>query len=216
MSSDPANALRRHADRYEAAARLGDMAGVRGAVDAALATGASVQEVHAFVIAPAMAEIGRLWERGTIGVAAEQVATAITLEEISRLYGLAPAPSLFREEILLSAIEGEAHVLGLRMSADLLAGGGFRIRYLGAGVRRATLLEAAASSEPAAVVLSIKRLELADELRESVSALRDVCAAKLIVAGDGVPADLRGSEVAIYVPGLDGIVAAVEAALSSR
>lgn len=203
--------MRKHVDRYEAAARVGDMAGVRRAVDGALRTGASVEDVHARVIAPAMVEIGRLWERGSLGVADEHLATAITVEEIARLYELAPAPALFREEVLLAAVEGEEHVLGLRMSADLLQGAGFRTRYLGADVAIASLEQELRAAPPAVVVLSVKRAELAETMRAGVQAVAANSRAAVVVAGDGVPADLREGGAAVYVSGVNGLVSAVEA-----
>jgi methanogenic corrinoid protein MtbC1 len=214
MSSDPAHALRRFADRYEAAARLGDMAGVSRAVDDARATGAAIPDIHAFVIAPAMVAIGDLWERGALGVADEHLATAITIKEVERLYELSPTADLFREEIVLAAVEGEEHVLGLRMSADLLEAAGFRTHYLGGGVPASALVEFVVRSRPAAVVLSVKQPSLGMVLTSEVRALGESSGAFVLVGGDGVPGSLRQGGPPVYVPGVDAIVDAVERALA--
>jgi methanogenic corrinoid protein MtbC1 len=204
--------LLKHSHRYEAAARLGDVAGVRRTVDAALGTGAAVRDVHAFVIAPAMVEIGALWERGSLGVADEHLATAITVKEIERLYRLHPDGELFREDVVLAAVEGEQHVLGLRMSADLLEVAGFRTRYLGGDLPVASLLEFIEKQSPAVVVLSVKQPELGEALRSELESLRHSSSAppRIVVAGDGVPEALRDGEDPLYVAGVDQIVAAVE------
>ena len=44
--------------------------------------------------------------------------------------------------MLLAAVEGEHHVLGLRMTADALAAAGFDVVYLGADVPEDSLLNA--------------------------------------------------------------------------
>ncbi len=207
-----ADTLLKHSHRYEAAARLGDAAGVRRAVDGALGSGAAVREVHAFVIAPAMVEIGALWERGSLGVADEHLATAITVKEIERLYRDDPAVELFREDVVLACVEGEQHVLGLRMSADLLEVAGFRTHFLGGDVPRESLLEFVQARSPAVVVLSVKRAELGDALLAELESLREGGGAptRIVVAGDGVPEALRGGADPLYVAGVDQIVAAVE------
>lgn len=209
----PSLDLRKHAHRYEAAARSGEVAGVRRAVDGALATGATVPEIHAFVIAPAMVEIGALWERGSLGVADEHLATAITIKEIERLYRLQPARELFREEVVLAAVEGEQHVLGLRMSADLLEVAGFRARYLGGDVPRESLLEFVAGRSPAVVVLSAKQARSGEPMIAEVAALQGRTSAHIVVAGDGVPQTLRRGEGLLYVSGVEAIVPAVESLL---
>jgi methanogenic corrinoid protein MtbC1 len=56
--------------------------------------------------------------------------------------------------VLLAAVEGEHHVLGLRMIADALRAGGHDVVYLGADVPEDSLLTAVDRHAPQAVCLT--------------------------------------------------------------
>ena len=68
-------------------------------------------------------------------VADEHLATGIAERSLVRLLDqLRSSPSAGREKVLLAAPEGERHVVGLRMIADVLDGAGFEVLYLGQDV----------------------------------------------------------------------------------
>lgn len=127
------------------------------------------------VIAPAMHELGRLWEAGAITVADEHLATALTYRVLAAIRSL----ELFEGEestpprpcALMAAVQGEQHALGLRMAADLLEDRGYRVAYLGADVPNDTLLEAVRASSPDLLGLSATMPESARRLEEVVGAV---------------------------------------------
>lgn len=122
------------ATRYLVALRSGSAAAA--VVDEALADGMEPAAVQSRVIESAMDRIGHLWQSGAVNVADEHLATAISDEVRPRLFPrLLRAPPGSRERVFLAAVEGEHHVLGLRMVADVLEGAGFDVLYLGADVR---------------------------------------------------------------------------------
>ncbi|HZL05810.1 MAG TPA: B12-binding domain-containing protein, partial [Coriobacteriia bacterium] len=139
----PARANRRTGDgvtgrlarAYADTMRVGDPHAAATVIDDALSAGLSSVEIQARVIAPAMWGIGELWEGGGLTVAQEHLATAVSHHVLTRLY-----PGLLRREqrrgdtVVVGAVHGEHHVLGLRMVADVFEGAGFDVRFLGADV----------------------------------------------------------------------------------
>ena len=80
-----------------------------------------------------MKTIGELWERDAISVADEHLATEISQRVAARLFwrALNGRPRR-RERVVMAAVQGEEHVLGLRLAADVLESAGFDVLYLGA------------------------------------------------------------------------------------
>jgi diguanylate cyclase (GGDEF)-like protein len=145
------------------------------------------------VIAPAMRTIGDLWETGALTVAGEHLATAISHHVLARLY-----PQLFGRTqrrgatVVVAGVEGEHHVLGLRMAADVFEGAGYDVRFLGADVPQASLLALVAEHQPAIVALGVTMPSRATTLMQQLRALRDhYPALQLVVGGPAVPMQMR-------------------------
>ena len=86
------------------------------------------------VIAPAMHEIGRLWETAQISVAQEHLSTQITQAAIAtlslHLQGRAPVGA--GRVAVAASSPGEMHGLGTQMVADFLETQGWEVLNLGA------------------------------------------------------------------------------------
>ena len=120
--------------------RVGDPRDAAVVVDDALASGLSSVEVQSRVIAPAMWGIGELWERGGLSVAQEHLATAVSHHVLARLYpGVLGHVRRGGDTVVVAAVHGEHHVLGLRMVADVFEGAGFDVRFLVLMFRRVRL-----------------------------------------------------------------------------
>jgi methanogenic corrinoid protein MtbC1 len=161
------------------AVRAADAAAAYRIASSALAQGMTMPQLYQRVITPALYEIGKLWEKGALTVADEHLATALTHRVLASLRppvrveasaGEQPAPT--EKRVLLAAVEGEQHALGLRMAADILEDAGFRTIYLGADVPTDALLQSVASLSPDLVALSATMPELAPRLEEVAGALR--------------------------------------------
>jgi methanogenic corrinoid protein MtbC1 len=128
------------------------------------------------VIAPAMHELGRLWEAGAITTADEHLATAVT----HRVLGALRPPAAFEHSgvaaespcALMAAVQGEQHALGLRMAADLLEDSGYRVAYLGADVPGEALLQAVRTFAPNLLALSATMPESTQHLEAVVEEVR--------------------------------------------
>lgn len=181
-SAGTENSTSREAERVAArfsrlyldALRAADAAGAYRTASAALDQGLTVPELYQRVIAPAMYEIGNLWERGAITVADEHLATALTHRVLAALRPplQGEAGETARGRVMLAAVEGEQHALGLRMAADVLEEAGFRILYLGADLPTEALLKAISSLSPDLLALGVTMRELAPRLHEVARAVR--------------------------------------------
>ncbi len=159
--------------RYLETLRAADAAGAYRVVAGALREGMTTPELYQRVIAPAMHEIGALWERGAITVADEHQATALTNRVLAALRpppGDAASPQ--RGRALLAAVEGEQHALGLRMAADLLEDAGYETVYLGADVPTDALMRAVKTFSPDLVALTATMQALAPQLEAVAGELR--------------------------------------------
>jgi len=142
------------------------------------------------VIAPAMHEIGRLWQRGALTVADEHLATALTnrvLAALRRPWGEGPVADpgarVKRGRVLLAAVEGERHALGLRMAADVLEDVGYEPLYLGADVPTEALLQAVGSLSPDLVALAATLPTLARRLEAVAGELRRAYPGLVLLVG---------------------------------
>jgi methanogenic corrinoid protein MtbC1 len=99
-----------------------DARGARRLIDDALASGVSASTLYLHVIAPAMHEVGRLWETSEVSVAQEHLATQVTQVVIASLglhvYGGRPVGA--GRVAVVSSSPGEMHALGGQMVADFL------------------------------------------------------------------------------------------------
>ncbi len=180
--------------------RVGDPRGAAAVVDDALASGLSSVEIQSRVIAPAMWGIGELWERGGLSVAQEHLATAVSHHVLARLYpGVLGHVRRRGDTVVVAAVHGEHHVLGLRMVADVFEGAGFDVRFLGADVPEGSLAAWVSEHRPATVALGVTMPLGAATLARQLQGLRESDPElRLIIGGQGVPAALRESAGVLY------------------
>ncbi len=202
---------RQLARRYGDALRAASTTAADAVVDEAIAVGASVPEVQTEVIGPAMYRIGDLWEQGAISVADEHLATAISHQALIRLFTkLQVAPPRSREKVLLAAVAGQRHVLGLRMVADVLEGAGFDVLYLGADVPTDSLASIVLEHQPAVTGLGCPSVDGSPALGAAITAIAETGVdTRIMLGGDGVPEGLRN----VGYPWLDdtiGVLSVVE------
>lgn len=167
----------RLARAYLEALRAADAAGAYKVATRGLDEGMSLAELYQGVVAPAMHELGRLWEKGAITVADEHLATAVTHRVLAALRPPGFVSQGFEQgsdkpRAMLAAVQGEQHALGLRMAADLLEDAGYQTLYLGADVPSEALLQALATLSPDLLALSATMPESAQTLEEVAARVR--------------------------------------------
>jgi MerR family transcriptional regulator, light-induced transcriptional regulator len=191
----------RLAEAYTDAMRVGDPAAAMVVIDEGQSAGLSAVAIQARVIAPAMRAVGVLWERGVVTVAEEHLATAVSDRVLTSLY-----PGLLRrvrrggDTVVVAAVHGEHHVLGLRMVADVFEAYGFDVRFLGADVPESSLIAWVQEHRPAAVALGVTMPLGASTLARQVIALRELDPdLPVIIGGQGVPAVRRQGDGVLYL-----------------
>jgi MerR family transcriptional regulator, light-induced transcriptional regulator len=184
---------------------------LRDAIEADVPEG----EIDEVVIAPALRAVGDFWEAGELTVAEEHLATEIALRVIAlqreafRVVRRRPGAI-----VLLAAVEGEQHVVGLRMAGSLLAHAGYEVKQLGASVPVADLGAMVDRHEPAVVGLSATMPATGTKVAETVAAVRAARpSTAIVVGGAGLPDDVleqpalrRCRRAPDVVPVVDGLV----------
>lgn len=158
---------------------------VREAIDADVGE-AGIDEL---IIAPAMRDVGDRWEAGELSIAEEHLATEIVLRVVA-LQRDAFRVARRRPEavVLLAAVQGEHHVVGLRMAGSLLVHAGYAVKQLGADVPVSALGIALERHRPAAVGLTATMAPAALDLDASIATVQAVLPeAGVVVGGAGVP-----------------------------
>lgn len=152
-----------------------------------LADAASIVER---VFCPAMAEIGRDWERGLISVGHEHLASElITAATRDMLRLLGPARSL--GDVLLACFAEEDHVLPLYAAAFRFVEWGYRPYVLGARTPPAGLGAAVKELEPSLVGLSCTIAPPLHRAEELVSAYADVIGKRPWLVGGAASEGMR-------------------------
>ena len=150
VNPDPFDATSR---RIVDATRRMDPLAIEGEVRLAM-TLADALTIVERIFCPAMAEIGRDWERGLITVGHEHLASEIVTtatRDMLRLLG----PARPVGEVLLACFAEEDHVLPLYSAAFRFVEWGYRPQVLGARTPPAGLGAAVKELEPAFVGLSV-------------------------------------------------------------
>jgi diguanylate cyclase (GGDEF)-like protein len=180
-----------------------------------LREGMTIEALYGRVIAPAMWRIGCLWEQRAITIADEHLATALTHRVMASAYGSSFGRATSRPgRILMAVVEGQRHALGLRMAADVLELGGYEVNYLGEDVPLDALVAAIRSRDPDLVGLSGTLTAGDSSLATAVSTLEETFPdLPILLGGQGVPDDVLQKGRVIRAPGVEGLVALVEAVL---
>lgn len=109
--------------------------------------GTPLAEVLGGVLAPALVEVGRMWQMQEATVADEHYCSACTLDVLARLRAEAPPVAPNGRRAVAAAVAGDLHHLGVRMVADLLADDGWSVEYLGANMPSLELAEAVSATD---------------------------------------------------------------------
>jgi methylmalonyl-CoA mutase cobalamin-binding subunit len=177
----------------------------------------SIETLYSWIIAPAMWRIGCLWEEEAITIADEHLATALTHRVMASAYGSTFGRATSTPgRILLAAVEGQRHSLGLRMAADVLELSGYEVIYLGGDVPLEALAGSIAAREPELVGLSSTLPPEKSSLETAIARLqKDFPAIPLMLGGQGVTAKMLRGDKVIDAPSVEGL-ATLTASLLGR
>jgi len=158
---------------FGAAIQGGSLAGAKLVVQNAVTDGVPGAAIYAQVLSPALCDIGELWEQNKISIADEHLATAITSRVMSLVgESLVTESPGTKERLLITGVEGEQHVMGLRMIVDVLEGAGYDVLFLGADTPLDSLLASVTRHQPHLVGLGATGPGSDERLTGAVTALR--------------------------------------------
>jgi len=202
--------------RFTAALCAADGPGAEAVVAEALNAGIPPTAIQVEVISRGMQRIGELWAQGELSIADEHVATGLSNRALLPLQEpLQVAPPRSRERIVLAGVEGQTHVLGLQMVADVLGGAGYDVLNLGADAPTGALHAFVAEHMPAIVGLSSTQSGDAPRLAGAILAVNAAHGpARVMLGGNGVPIEWRDAPYP-WVPDTLTLVEMVERLLKS-
>jgi methanogenic corrinoid protein MtbC1 len=148
---DQSNQVR---EAYLAAILEPDPARAREVVRAAVREGLGIEAAYLEVLAPAMVEIGRLWEADEISVAHEHLAAEVTGSLVSELGDRLRAEEGTGRLAVVTCSPEESHCLGGKMLSGLLEAAGWEVLYLGATLPLEDLVSLAEDEAADVVALS--------------------------------------------------------------
>jgi len=107
----------------------------------AVNSGRTVAQVYETVVAPALGEVGRLWQIQEATVADEHYVTTATQGALAVLRTRLPQAPRNGKRALAASVGGDLHDVGIRMVADLLESEGWQVDCLGANMPTVDLVE---------------------------------------------------------------------------
>ena len=162
---------------------VGDVAGARRVLDAALEAGADVRDLYLDVVQPALYEVGAGWSRAELTVAHEHLAAAAARIHMTLLAERLGPATQRRGSVLVACPGEEMHELGARMVADFVAADGWDVLFLGALSPAPDLAELVAERSIDVVALSAALEERIPEVAAACAALRALDPEPLVVVG---------------------------------
>jgi methanogenic corrinoid protein MtbC1 len=192
-----ADAIRR---AYAHAVLGGDGVGAELAVREAIEAGLDEATIDDRIITPAMRLVGELWAGGELTVGDEHLATQISMRVVAlerEAFRVVRRRTGWR--VLLAAVPGEQHVLGLSMAATVLEHAGYDVLALGADLPHDALIQAVARHDATIVGLTAGMPWTACQIPVAADELRALRPEVGIVAGGRAVHDAWGSAAGVAV-----------------
>ena len=140
------------------AALRGDRRVALTIVTEALRSGATIEDVYIEILQDGLYEVGRQWERNTITVAQEHMATAVTQFVMAQVFERIERPETSRGRVVLTGVPGELHHVGALMVADMLEARGWEVQFLGSNLPLPSVVTAVQDSKPDILGISVTML----------------------------------------------------------
>ena len=140
-------------------------------------------ELH--LVQPTLYRIGRGWQDNRISIAQEHLATAMVHGLLAREFASAGSAPPNDRSVVLAGVEGNHHVVGLRIVADAFELAGWDVRFLGANTPTRSLVQLVREERPNLVGLSASMPQHLRSAREAIACLRSEL-------GDARPAVMLG------------------------
>lgn len=171
---------------FTAALLQGDHRRCLDLAETVVTTHDDVTRFYLQILQPVMYEIGVLWERGEISVATEHLASAIVGRVMATLNPRRYEAPLSKGKIIITASPNEFHEIGAWMLSDVLEQDGWEVRYLGANMPAADLIDMVTAYQPDVLAISVTMPFNVDKVRDLIGEFRNdpkTESLKIIVGG---------------------------------
>lgn len=148
-----------------------DTDGARAVARRCMDGGRGLARLYTEVLAPAMTEVGLLWQCNRIGVAQEHYCAGVTQMVMGEAGATLRRVSGGRTAVV-ACVAGEQHSLGSRMVADFLDMTGWRTLWLGASTPGADILRMVVDHRADILALSCSHAPCLHDVATLVTALR--------------------------------------------
>jgi MerR family transcriptional regulator, light-induced transcriptional regulator len=164
-----------------------------------------IATVYHGVVAEALYEIGRHWERGEITTADEHLATGVCEIGLPDLARRLPRDGRRGRTSIVACVPNEQHAVGCRIVADFLEAAGWDILHLGADTPAGALAEFTVGRSADMVALSATMSERIADVEQTCERLRALPFPPFIAVGGQAFAGARearglGADVLVRSP----------------
>ncbi len=209
---DPTQAGGRLALAYLEKVLSGDVPGAIEELVRRVNEGLSVQAAYLEVLLPAEREIGRLWHGAQVNVAEEHLVSFAIQRTMAVLSTLNAPATPGRRTVVVAAVAGNAHDIGLRAAADLYELAGWRTIFLGADVPPADLVAMLGFSAADVLLLGVTLATQLPAAADAIALARKLAERRVRVIVGG--AAFEGVPQLWQTIGADGYAADLAAAVS--
>lgn len=186
---DPQRPADRLALEYLRQVLEGNVAEAIAGIANAARNGVGAGAVYTDVLLPAQREVGRLWHAGELSVAEEHLVTAATLRAMSVVASQAPRSMANGRTVLVAAVAGNVHDVGLRALADMYQLAGWRVIFVGSDVPLQDLPAMLAFFETDLLMLGATLATHVPRVAQAILSIRERCERPVRVVVGGAAFD---------------------------
>jgi methanogenic corrinoid protein MtbC1 len=163
----------------------GNVADAIGLVTAAAVNGLGSRAAYTDVLLPAQREVGRLWHAGELSIAEEHMVTSATLRTMSVIASQAPRAPANGRTVVVAAVAGNVHDVGLRALADMYQLAGWRVIFVGSDVPMLDLPTMLGFFEADLLMLGATLATHVPRVEQAIRSIRERCErrVKVVVGG---------------------------------
>jgi len=186
---DPKRPADRLALEYLQLVLEGNVADAIAVVTRAAGNGPGAAAVYTDVLLPAQREIGRLWHAGEVSIAEEHMVTSATQRAMAVVASQAPRKPANGRTVVVAAVSGNVHEVGLRALADMYQLAGWRVIFVGSDVPMQDLPTMLAFFEADLLMLGATLATQVPRVEQAIRAIRERCERPVRVVVGGAAFD---------------------------
>ncbi|MEO7386169.1 MAG: B12-binding domain-containing protein [Gammaproteobacteria bacterium] len=167
----------------------GNVADAIDLVTTAALNGLGPRAAYTELLLPAQREVGRLWHAGEVSIAEEHMVTSATQRAMSVVASQAPRKPPNGRTVLVAAVSGNVHDVGLRALADMYQLEGWRVLFVGSDVPMLDLPTMLAFFEADLLMLGATLATHVPRVEQAIRSIRERCERPVRVVVGGAAFD---------------------------